>query len=107
MRVWSDDYTPCRSPKISSPKSKSPDARRKLTGQVVPHPYQVKPAHPSKYPKKEKDVFSTFSADSGNIHDFPDNQECTRHFPKSKSFPDHVDTQNTHSGNLFGFAFLF
>lgn len=88
QRVWSDDFTPCRSP---------PDARKKMVAQSIPNPYQVKATYPAKYTKKEKDVYSTFSADSGNVHDFPDNSECGRQFPKSRSFPEHVDTQNTMS----------
>ncbi|KAK6624205.1 hypothetical protein RUM44_011064 [Polyplax serrata] len=97
-RVWSDS-TPSRSPGLSSPKPKSPDGRRKLVVPPgVPHPYQTKTPYTARYPKKEKDVFSTFSTDSGNIHDFTDASESGRHFPKSKSFPDYPDPQNSVTG---------
>lgn len=83
-RVWSDQ-TPSRTPRLS------PERRR--------------PAHnyPRSYKqRKEKDVDSTFSVDSGNIHDFQDGSELLgassmsslgSHLPKSKSVPcDYADS---------------
>lgn len=83
-RVWSDQ-TPSRTPRLS------PERRR--------------PAHnyPRSYKqRKEKDVDSTFSVDSGNIHDFQDGSELVgassmsslgSHLPKSKSVPsDYADS---------------
>jgi axin 1 len=45
-----------------------------------------------------QDVFSTFSSDSGNVHDFPEGSEHKHHggsghMPKSKSMPDYQDAQ--------------
>ncbi|XP_015595328.1 axin isoform X2 [Cephus cinctus] len=90
-RVWSD-LTPSRSPGLASPRPHSPDRRR-----VLSHNY------PRSYKqRKEKDVFSTFSADSGNIHDFPEGSDLVgagsmsslgSHLPKSKSVPsDYADS---------------
>lgn len=59
-RVWSD-LTPSRSPGLLSPRTHSPERRRPMHS--YPRSYKQ---------RKEKDVFSTFSADSGNIHDFPE-----------------------------------
>ena len=83
-RVWSDQ-TPSRTPRLS------PERRR--------------PAHnyPRSYKqRKEKDVDSTFSVDSGNIHDFQDGSDLVgassmsslgSHLPKSKSVPsDYADS---------------
>lgn len=39
-----------------------------------------------------QDVFSTFSSDSGNVHDFVEGSEHKHHVPKSKSVPDYVET---------------
>ncbi|XP_071444021.1 axin [Hetaerina americana] len=38
---------------------------------LPPHPYQARPSYCPRHSRKEKDVFSTFSSDSGNVHDFP------------------------------------
>ncbi|XP_069697428.1 axin isoform X2 [Periplaneta americana] len=66
----------------------------------VPHPYQShsRPTYYPRYVRKEKDVFSTFSSDSGNVHDFPEGTEHKHHggsghMPKSKSMPDYQDAQ--------------
>lgn len=66
----------------------------------VPHPYQShsRPAYYTHHVRKEKDVFSTFSSDSGNVHDFPEASEHKHHggsghIPKSKSMPDYQDAQ--------------
>ncbi|KAJ9597773.1 hypothetical protein L9F63_011381 [Diploptera punctata] len=66
----------------------------------VPHPYQShsRPPYYSRHVRKEKDVFSTFSSDSGNVHDFPECPEHKHHggsghMPKSKSMPDYQDAQ--------------
>ncbi|XP_066582059.1 axin-1-like isoform X2 [Prorops nasuta] len=89
-RVWSD-LTPSRSPGLSSPRPHSPD--RRLLAHNYPRTYKQ---------RKEKDVFSTFSADSGNIHDFPEGSDLIgagsmsslgSHLPKSKSVPsDYADS---------------
>jgi axin 1 len=91
-RVWSDP-TPSRSPGFASPRGgagggdHSPERKRT----VVQHNYSR-----SYKQRKEKDVFSTFSADSGNIHDFPEGSDLAcggsvsslgSHIPKSKSVP--------------------
>lgn len=83
-RVWSD-LTPSRSPGLLSPRTHSPERRRPMHS--YPRSYKQ---------RKEKDVFSTFSADSGNIHDFPEGSELVHefgYFPKSKSVPsDYADS---------------
>ncbi|XP_071556453.1 axin isoform X3 [Temnothorax nylanderi] len=77
-RVWSDQ-TPSRSPRLS------PERRRPAHN--YPRPYKQ---------RKEKDMDSTFSVDSGNIHDFPEGSDLVgagsmsslgSHLPKSKSVP--------------------
>ena len=65
-RVWAD--TPSRSPKLASPRPRSPDKRRILSQQQLGHHNSQRQSHR----RKEKDVFSTFSGDSGNVHDFQD-----------------------------------
>lgn len=90
-RVWSD-LTPSRSPRLSSPRLHSPERRRGLAHNY-PRPYKQ---------RKEKDVFSTFSVDSGNIHDFQEGSDLVgagsmsslgSHLPKSKSVPsDYADS---------------
>lgn len=82
-RVWSDQ-TPSRTPRLS------PERRRPAYN------------YPRSYKRKEKDVDSTFSVDSGNIHDFQDGSELVgassmsslgSHLPKSKSVPsDYADS---------------
>ncbi|XP_076671655.1 protein axin isoform X2 [Andrena cerasifolii] len=89
-RVWSD-LTPSRSPGLSSPRLHSPERRRSTHN--YPRPFKQ---------RKEKDVFSTFSADSGNIHDFQEGSDLVgagsmsslgSHLPKSKSVPsDYADS---------------
>ncbi|XP_067006128.1 axin isoform X2 [Anabrus simplex] len=61
----------------------------------VPHPYQShsRPSHYPRHARKDKDVFSTFSSDSGNVHDFPDGSEHKLYIPKSKSMPDYQEAQ--------------
>ncbi|XP_012226982.1 axin isoform X2 [Linepithema humile] len=83
-RVWSDQ-TPSRSPRLS------PDIRRPAHNYLRPYKQ-----------RKEKDVDSTFSVDSGNIHDFPEGSDLVgagsmsslgSHLPKSKSVPsDYADS---------------
>lgn len=103
-RVWSD-LTPSRSPGFSSPRPKSPDSRRRVPTAAstlpkatvsggVPHPYQTRTSYSSRHIRKEKDVFSTFSSDSGNVHDYMEGSgsEHRQHVPKSKSVPDYVET---------------
>ncbi|KYM98095.1 Axin-1 [Cyphomyrmex costatus] len=82
-RVWSDQ-TPSRSPRLS------PERRRPTHN--YPRPYKQ---------RKEKDMDSTFSVDSGNIHDFQEGSDLVgagsmsslgSHLPKSKSVPsDYAD----------------
>ncbi|XP_076168169.1 protein axin isoform X2 [Ptiloglossa arizonensis] len=89
-RVWSD-LTPSRSPGLASPRLHSPERRRSTHN--YPRSYKQ---------RKEKDVFSTFSADSGNIHDFQEGSDLIgagsmsslgSHLPKSKSVPsDYADS---------------
>lgn len=83
-RVWSDQ-TPSRSPRHS------PDIKRPAHNYLRPYKQ-----------RKEKDVDSTFSVDSGNIHDFPEGNDLVgagsmsslgSHLPKSKSVPsDYADS---------------
>ena len=63
-----------------------------------------------------QDVFSTFSSDSGNVHDFLECPEykhhgSSGHMPKSKSMPDYQDAQkqdaySSMTGLYFYIAFL-
>lgn len=95
-RVWSDP-TPSRSPKVVSPRPYSPDKCRRgqpqqqtshQSGLFLQHPQTVDDVSMGLYRKKEKDVFSTFSGDSGNVHDFPGSMSSlASHLPKSKSMP--------------------
>ncbi|XP_058806426.1 axin isoform X2 [Phymastichus coffea] len=110
-RVWSD-LTPSRSPKLASPRPRSPDKCRRQS-QISPQP-QVYPSRPPSYrsQRKEKDVFSTFSGDSGNVHDFQEPSEIYNagsmsslgsHLPKSKSVPsDYADSLHTQDLYLQG-----
>ncbi|KAK7868462.1 hypothetical protein R5R35_011211 [Gryllus longicercus] len=61
----------------------------------VPHPYlsHSRTSYCPRHPRKEKDVFSTFSSDSGNVHDFTEGSEHKHHMPKSKSMPDYQEAQ--------------
>lgn len=89
-RVWSD-LTPSRSPRVSTPRLHSPE--RRYSTYNYPRPYKQ---------RKEKDVSSTFSGDSGNIHDFQEGNDLNgagsmsslgSHLPKSKSVPsDYADS---------------
>ncbi|XP_011330772.1 axin-1 isoform X2 [Ooceraea biroi] len=93
-RVWSDQ-TPSRSPRHS------PERRRPTHN--YPRPYKQ---------RKEKDMDSTFSVDSGNIHDFQESSDLVgassmsslgSHLSKSKSVPsDYADSlhkQDMHQGH--------
>lgn len=80
-RVFSDQ-TPSRSPGLLSPRTHSP--MRRYTTSV---PYRR---------RKEKDVFSTFSSDSGNVHDFaegPEHRASSVGMTKSKSMQDYSDKE--------------
>lgn len=118
-RVWSD-LTPARTPGVASPRPKSPDFRRLRPNQPmnkvcvsgggpttapyvghhplpVPHPYQTR-AYTSRHVRsKDRDVFSTFSSDSGNVHDYPESLDHRGHLPKSKSMPDYADSTDTYA----------
>lgn len=92
-RVWSD-HTPSRSPRHS------PERRR--VAHNYPRPYKQ---------RKEKDVDSTFSVDSGNIHDFQEGDlagagsvsSLGSHLPKSKSVPsDYADSLHKQDQYLQG-----
>lgn len=112
-RVWSD-----RTPGLASPP---PELRRsrpsnppinKMSGNIagghmgmIPfsmsshhqhqhHMYQTRPhqRHSHSHSRKERDVFSTFSSDSGNVHDFPEGSEHRLHMTKSKSMPEYGDS---------------
>jgi axin 1 len=70
-RVFSD-HSLAISPGLASPKAPSSPPRGRW-GQPRPR-------------RREKDVFSTFSGDSGNVHDFSDEH---RSMTKSKSIPEY------------------
>lgn len=81
-RVWSDQ-TPSRTPRLS------PVRRHPTHNYLRPHKQ-----------RKEKDMDSTFSVDSGNIHDFQEGSDLVgagsmsslgSHLPKSKSVSDYAD----------------
>ncbi|XP_014285784.1 axin isoform X4 [Halyomorpha halys] len=118
-RVWSD-LTPARTPGVASPRPKSPDFRRTRPNQPmnkvcvsgggptnapyvghhplpVPHPYQTRPYTTRHVRSKDRDVFSTFSSDSGNVHDYPESLDHRGHLPKSKSMPDYADSTDTYA----------
>lgn len=91
-RVWSD-LTPSRTPGGASPRPHSPDKKRS-TQHYSSRTYKD-------MRKKDKDGFSTFSVDSGNIHDFPESDfpmassmsSLSSYLPKSKSVPsDYADS---------------
>ncbi|KAG5888939.1 hypothetical protein JTB14_012198 [Gonioctena quinquepunctata] len=77
-RVFSD-LTPARSPGLSSPRPHSPPRNRHVQA-----PY-IRPR------RKEKDGFSTFSGDSGNVHDYADGSEHKLAMVKSKSMPEYPE----------------
>ncbi|XP_043479225.1 axin isoform X1 [Leptopilina heterotoma] len=100
-RVWADS-TPSRSPHgLASPPPRLPERRRPQ------HAYSR-----SSKQRRDKDVFSTFSIDSGNIHDFPEGSDLIgagsmsslgSHLPKSKSVPsDYADSLHKHDFYLQG-----
>lgn len=114
-RVWSD-LTPSRSPKLASPRPLSPDKRRALSQQQLRGDLTYQRAYRQ---KKEKDVFSTFSGDSGNVHDFPEGSNLMgagsmsslgSHIPKSKSVPSDY-TNSLHKQEIYpqgeNFYFLY
>lgn len=47
--------------------------------------YSVRPR------RKDKDGFSTFSSDSGNVHDYMENSDHAFGMVKSKSMPEYED----------------
>ncbi|KRT81696.1 hypothetical protein AMK59_5721, partial [Oryctes borbonicus] len=63
---------------IKSPRSYSPSRNRWQTNYMRPR-------------RKDKDGFSTFSSDSGNVHDFPEGSEHKSAMVKSKSMPEYAD----------------
>ncbi|KAK5640910.1 hypothetical protein RI129_009457 [Pyrocoelia pectoralis] len=77
-RVFSD-LTPSRSPGFVSPRPYSPSRNRWVQEQY------------SRTRRKDKDVFSTFSGDSGNVHDFPEAFDHKMSMFKSKSMTDYGD----------------
>ncbi|XP_024084321.1 axin isoform X3 [Cimex lectularius] len=117
-RVWSDQ-TPSRTPGLTSPRPKSPDPLRRnravpptinkicVSGggsamavsysqnpYTISHPYQAR-LYNSRHVRKDKDIFSTFSSDSGNVHDFPESIDQKLHMPKSKSMPDYAESTDS------------
>ncbi|KAL3273078.1 hypothetical protein HHI36_014533 [Cryptolaemus montrouzieri] len=76
-RVFSD-LTPSRSPGVVSPRPHSPHRSR----------YPIPLARPK---RRDKDGYSTFSGDSGNVHDFQDGSEHRLSMVKSKSMPEYAD----------------
>ncbi|XP_033214760.1 axin-1 [Belonocnema kinseyi] len=93
-RVFSNDQTPLRSPGLISPRRHSPERRH-----TNMHHAQSR----SSKTRRDNDVFSTFSMDSGNVQDFlPEGSDLMgansmrslgSHLPKSKSVPsDYADS---------------
>nr|CAD7441682.1 unnamed protein product [Timema bartmani] len=80
-------------PALVSPTAAIPSSHFGNMGLIhnVPHPYQShsRPSHYPRHGRKDKDVFSTFSSDSGNVHDFPEGSEHKLYLPKSKSMPEY------------------
>lgn len=66
---------------------------------------------PNVYNSTLQDVFSTFSSDSGNVHDFPEGSEHRHHLPKSKSMPDYSDAYSAMPGqceeNILNYLITF
>ncbi|XP_018561819.1 axin-1 [Anoplophora glabripennis] len=77
-RVFSD-LTPAMSPGVMSPRPHSPPRNRHMQG------YNLRPR------RKDKDGFSTFSSDSGNVHDFAEGSEHKIAMVKSKSMPEYPE----------------
>nr|XP_023025765.1 axin isoform X1 [Leptinotarsa decemlineata] len=77
-RVFSD-LTPAMSPGLSSRRSHSPPRNRHVQGAYM------RPR------RKDKDGFSTFSGDSGNVHDYADGSEHKLSMVKSKSMSEYPD----------------
>ncbi|KAK9737109.1 Axin beta-catenin binding motif [Popillia japonica] len=73
-RVFSDQTASS----IKSPRSYSPTRNRWQTNYMRPR-------------RKDKDGFSTFSSDSGNVHDFPEGSDHKTAMVKSKSMPEYAD----------------
>ncbi|XP_075231655.1 protein axin isoform X2 [Lycorma delicatula] len=124
-RVWSD-----RTPGLASPPpelrrsrpSNPPTNKLSMSGSAVSghmgmspftipsshhqhqhHMYQTRPhqRHSHSHSRKERDVFSTFSSDSGNVHDFPEGSEHRLHMTKSKSMPEYGEANVTgHDGRF-------
>lgn len=104
-RVFSNDQTPLRSPGPISPRRHSPE-RRHMHGQSR-----------SSKTRRDNDVFSTFSMDSGNVQDFPEGSDLMgansmrslgSHLPKSKSVPsDYADSLHKQDLYLQGKHFRF
>ena len=104
-RVFSNDQTPLRSPGPISPRRHSPE-RRHMHGHSK-----------SGRTRRDNDVFSTFSMDSGNVQDFPEGSDLigansvrsfVSYLPKSKSVPsDYADSLHKKDiylqGKHFGF----
>ncbi|XP_044758635.1 axin isoform X2 [Coccinella septempunctata] len=74
-RVFSD-LTPSRSPGVASPRPHSPHRSRYPLPMVRPK-------------RRDKDGYSTFSSDSGNVHDFQEGSEHRLSMVKSKSMPEY------------------
>lgn len=85
-RVFSD-LTPLRSPGLTSPRPRSPPRNRHVQA-----PYM-------RFRRKEKDGFSTFSSDSGNVHDYPEAFDCRGVMVKSKSMPEYPEDRFVRGGS--------
>ncbi|RZF40722.1 hypothetical protein LSTR_LSTR008671 [Laodelphax striatellus] len=114
-RVWSDRTPGLASPPefLRRPRPPIPQNHGKMSSNVPPsmmspfsmpmHMYQSKThqRYSHSHSRKEKDVFSNFSSDSGNVHDFTEGSEHRMHVPKSKSMPEYTDTlQSSHDGRF-------
>ncbi|CAH0564301.1 unnamed protein product [Brassicogethes aeneus] len=77
-RVFSD-LTPARSPGVQSPtRAMSP-------------PRSKRQVYPRTSRRRDKDGFSTFSSDSGNVHDYAESLEHKMSMVKSKSMPEYAE----------------
>lgn len=79
VQIVFPDSTPGGSPGMMSPRLHSPPRNRHVQG------YNVRPR------RKDKDGFSTFSTDSGNVHDYMETSEHGFGMVKSKSMQEYDD----------------
>ncbi|KAJ8978250.1 hypothetical protein NQ317_012606 [Molorchus minor] len=91
-RVFSD-LTPARSPGLVSPRPHSPPRNRHMQSAYM------RPR------RRDKDGFSTFSSDSGNVHDYTEGSEHKLTMVKSKSMPEYGEGK-VHQGK-YGKTIVF